>query len=46
MDAIELWHLAWPEVPWLSASPEDVRLYTDHADSLRMFNEWKGYDNV
>jgi hypothetical protein len=41
---IELWHQAWPEVPWLSATPEDVRLYMDHASSVAMFNDWMGYE--
>lgn len=39
--ADQLWHMAWPEVPWLCASPEDVRLFMHHANSLADYNEWR-----
>ena len=39
LTATELWHLAWPEVPWLSATPEDRKLYVDHANSLYWYNK-------
>lgn len=36
--AEELWHQTWPDVPWTAASPQDRRLFTDHADSLNLYN--------
>lgn len=34
-----LWALAWPDVPWYEASPEDQELFITHAQAL---NEYWG----
>lgn len=37
MTGPEAWALAWPLVPWEDASPEDQRLFRDHASSLSRY---------
>lgn len=39
--AEELWAMAWPEVPWVAASPQDRKMFLDHANSLATYNDWK-----
>ena len=42
--AIELWEEAWPDVPWMIASPEDRKMFREHANSLYWYNkEAHGY---
>jgi len=33
----EVWSLAWPDVPWDEASPEDKRMFTLHTGSLNFY---------
>jgi hypothetical protein len=39
LNVIQLWALAWPEVPWMDASPEDKKLFLDHSNSLYWYHK-------
>ena len=39
LTAEELWAEAWPEVNWHEASPEDHKMYLDHAASIAEYRK-------